>query len=392
MSKSALPTPRPGVFATEIYRPGRPLKQVLADFGLSKAFKLASNENLFGSSPKALKALEACLTDVNYYPDTNCHELGQKLAARSQVDLDQVVFGNGTVELIYDLIRTFVGPGDSVVMGAPSFSAYPIATRLCQGEAREVPLDAAHRLDLDLMAQAVDETTKLVFVPNPNNPTGTLHGRAALERFLDRLPEGPLVIFDQAYHDYIDAADYPDGVEWLREGRPVMVLRSLSKSLGIAGLRIGYGLAPTAIADALRQVQVPFHCSIPGQVAALAGLEDQDFVTQSRDRMIEARKKMFQGLKQRDLEPIPSQANFLMFRSPQEADRDFARSLMKLGWILRPGSDLGAPGWIRVTVAPQEWIADFFQALDQVRGELPGQGSASATPSTSLEKAASSAS
>ena len=372
MSRRRLPEPRPGVFSTKLYQPGRPLEEVLAEYGLSHAHKLASNENLFGVSPRALAALQAATERVNYYPDNAGVHLSRQVASHCGVEVAQVALGNGTVELIYDLVRAYVAPGDQVVMGTPSFSAYPIATRVQGGEAVEVPLTPDHRLDLPAMAAAVGPRTKLVFLPNPNNPTGTLVDRDEVETFLQALPEGVLVVLDEAYHDYIRDPGYPDSLGYFRAGAPVAILRSLSKSLGIAGLRIGYGVVPESVQAALRQVQVPFHCSLPAQAAAMAGLEDQDFVAESCRRLEAARAYLVAGLAARGLESVPSHANFVMLR-PGVDPRAAAQGLMRRGLIVRPGEDLGAPGWLRVTVGPEAIMEEFLVALDQVRAELAGQ-------------------
>lgn len=360
-----LPRPKDTIFSTALYQPGRPLEEVLAEFGLDRAHKLASNENLFGSSPRALAALREAVDGVNYYPDTNCVLLGREIAADLGVAPEEVVLGNGTVELIYDLIRAYIGPGTSIVVGAPSFTAYPIATRIEGGEVLAVPLDASHTLDLDAMAAAIREDTRLVFLPNPNNPTGTMFPADALDRFLARVPEGVLVVLDEAYHDYLRGSPgYPDSVALFRAGHPVCILRSLSKSLGIAGLRIGYGVFPPEVARSLRQVQVPFHCSGPAQAAARAGLADQEFLEATREALADAREHLYRRLEGLDLEYVPSFANFVMIRL--DDPRGVARALMARGLIVRPGEDLGAPGWLRITVGPREIMDVFADALGEV--------------------------
>lgn len=376
MKKPKLPRPRAGVFSTRIYQPGRPLEEVLAEYGLDSAVKLASNENLFGVSPKAVAAMHEACDRVAYYPDTNGVHLCRKVAEITGVEEASVLLGNGTVELIYDLLRAYVDPGDEVVMGAPSFSAYPIATRLMGGVAVEVPCDEEQGLDLSGMAAAVTERSKIVFLPNPNNPTGTLFSADALEAFLGGLPAGVLVVLDEAYHDWVVHPEYPDSMALLRGGEPVVVLRSLSKSLGIAGVRIGYGVAPAEVAAAVRQVQVPFHCSVPAQAAALAGLDDQDFVEGCR-RKLEASRRAFEGeLRARGVEYIPSFANFVMLRPPLPP-RQVSEGLLRRGFIVRPGEDLGAPGWLRVTIGPDELMNRFLIAYQEACDELAGESARS---------------
>lgn len=373
-----LPDPKPSLFSTALYQPGRPIEDVLAEFGLTRALKLASNENLFGISPRARKAFEAAAGQVNYYPDTACLRLARALSTRLEVPEGRIVFGNGTVELIYDLIRAYVVPGAEVVVGTPSFSAYGIATRIEGGSVVEVPVRGDSALDLVAMRAAISPRTRLVFLPNPNNPTGTIYDRDELARFLAELPGGILVVLDEAYHDYMDDPSYPDSQALLRAGEPVGILRSLSKSLGIAGLRIGYGLFPEPVARALRQVQVPFHCSLPAQAAALAGLEDREFLATTRARLRTCRAMLAKGLKAAGYEVVPSHANFMMFRVGDDA-RPLARALMARGVIVRPGEDLGAPGWIRVTVGPEETVHEFLEALAAVKNGSEAK-SGGATP------------
>lgn len=373
-----LPRPRASVFSTEVYQPGRPIEEVLAEFGLKSAHKLASNENLFGVSERAREAAHQALDGVNYYPDTNGVLLRRELAARLGVAPEEVRLGNGTVELIYDLIRAYSGPGTSVVAGKPSFSAYPVATRLVGGEAIEVPNRMpGNALDLEGLVAAVRDDTTLLFLPNPNNPTGTLYTRAELDALLGRVPDGVLVVLDEAYHDYIDHPEYPDSVALLKAGAPVCILRSLSKSLGIAGLRIGYGVFPAEVSAVLRQVQLPFHTSVPAQAAARAGLEDQDFLRRTRDQLAAAREHLYRGLEARGLEFVRSHANFVLIRMDRPV-RPLARAMMARGVIVRPGEDLGAAGWLRVTVGPEPVLDDFLEALDAVLqedGDEGGRGS-----------------
>lgn len=372
MKKPKLPRPRAGVFSTSIYQPGRPLEEVLAEYGLETAVKLASNENLFGVSPKAVEAMRNAVERVAFYPDTNGVLLCRKVAELGGVELPNVLLGNGTVELIYDLLRAYVDPGDEVVMGAPSFSAYPIATRLMGGVPVEVPVTDERGLDLPAMGAAITERTKIVFLPNPNNPTGTLFSAGQLDEFLATVPEGVLVVVDEAYHDWVVHPEYPDSMSLLRRGEPVMVLRSLSKSLGIAGVRIGYGAAPVEVASAIRQVQVPFHCSVPAQAAALAGLDDTAFVEDCRKKL-DASRKAFEGeLRARGIEYIPSFANFVMLRPSQEP-RLVSEALLRRGFIVRPGEDLGAPGWLRVTVGPGDVMERFLIAYQEACDELANE-------------------
>jgi histidinol-phosphate aminotransferase len=365
MKNHTLPAPREGLFASKLYKPGRPIQEVLAECGLTSAHKLASNENLFGISPKALEAIAKNVPEVRFYPDNSCVLLTAKLAKRLEVKPEQIVWGNGSVELIYDLLNAYTSPGDEMIMGAPSFSAYPIATRVHQGVAVEVPLTGDHRLDLEAMAAAITPRTKLVFLPNPNNPTGTIVSAEELDTFLKRLPDGVLAVLDEAYYDFIVDPSYPDSLKLFKEGAPLMILRSLSKSLGIAGIRVGYGVLPAEMATALRQVQVPFHVSLLAQGAVMAGMDDHDFLIKTRDLMIEARDYLMGALKERNLEAVPSHANFLMMRMGIPA-REAAQKLLYKGFIVRPGEDLGAPGWLRVTVAPIAIMKEFMTAVDEV--------------------------
>lgn len=367
MSTNTLPALRPGLYSAKPYTPGRPLQEVLEEFGLTSAHKLASNENLFGVSPKAMAALREAIEGVGFYPDTNSLALAEKIASRVGVKAEEVKWGNGTVELIYDLANIYLEPGDEVVMGAPSFVAYPIATRINQGVPVEVPCKEGFQLDLDAMLEAITPRTKLVFVPNPNNPTGTLIKKKDLESFLGKLPSGVLAVIDEAYHDFITDPDYPDSMALYRDGAPILVMRSQSKSLGLAGLRVGYCVAPAEVTAALRQIQIPFHVNVPAQAAALAGLDDQEFLDEMREKMSEARDFVHAELDKRGIEYVPCHANFFMMKLKMPAEKA-GHELMKKGIIVRPGDNLGAPNWLRVTVGPIPVMEDFFRAVDELEG------------------------
>jgi histidinol-phosphate aminotransferase len=361
MTLSALVNP--SVLTQPVYEPGKPIEDVARELGLDPAgiLKLASNENPLGPSPLAVAAATRALAHAELYPDGGCFVLRQKLAARHGLAAEQFVVGNGSNELLELLGHVFLRPGDEVVMGAPAFIVYKLVTLLFGARPVEVPL-VAHRHDLDALARAVTPRTKLVFLPSPNNPTGTANTEVEIHAFVRALPEQVVFVFDEAYAEYLD--NPPDLRPLLAEGRKVIGLRTFSKIFGLASLRVGYGYTSPELAGLLNRVRQPFNVNAIGQTAAVAALDDTDFTARARAMNATGLRQLSAALVGRGLEIVPSVANFLLVRVGDGA-RVFAE-LQRLGVIVRPMKSYGMPEWLRVTVGAPAQNERFLAALDRV--------------------------
>jgi histidinol-phosphate aminotransferase len=351
------------------YEPGKPVEEVQRELGLGRVVKLASNEGPFGPFPEALEALAAAAPELNRYPDGGGYRLRMALAERHGVRFEEIALGAGADGVVDCLAQVSLDPGDEIVCGWPSFPSYVITAAKLGAVPRTVPLKDG-RYDLAAMLDAVTERTKLVYVCHPNNPTGTMNTRAELDEYFDRVPDHVLTVIDQAYFEYVDAPDYPDGIEeYLKPGRRVVVLRTFSKIYGLAGLRVGYGVAPAAVVTAIGKVRRAFDITTPAQVAALASLGAPAAATELRRRQElnrEGRPAVEDALREHGFEPAgPAVANFV-FAEVGEDSRPLFERLLEQGVIVRPTAGFGAPGGIRVTVGTPEENAIFREALGRV--------------------------
>lgn len=356
----------PAVLTQPVYEPGKPIEEVARELGLDPAgiVKLASNENPFGPSPLAVAAATRALAQGELYPDGGCFALRQKLAARHGLAPDQFVVGNGSNEILELLGHVFLQPGDEVVMGSPAFVVYKLVTLLFGAKPVEVPV-AAWRHDLAAMAAAVTPRTKLVFVASPNNPTGATNGAAELIAFAQALPEHVVLVFDEAYAEYME--NPPDLRPLIRADRKVICLRTFSKIFGLASLRVGYGYGSPAMAGLLNRVRQPFNVNAIGQAAALAALDDRSFVERCVRANREGLAQLTAGFCRFGLESVSSEANFLLVKVGDGA-RVFVE-LQRRGVIVRPVKPYGLPEWIRVTVGRPEQNERLLAELAAVLGK-----------------------
>ncbi len=351
------------------YVPGTPIEDVERELGIRDAVKLASNENPFGPSPLAIGAIRDAASRVHRYPDGSGRTLRDALASRHGVPRAQVVLGNGSTELVEMLAKAYLTGGAGAVVADQAFIMYRIAVLAMDAPLAIVPL-REHRHDLDSMASACSATTALAYVANPNNPSGTCVTRAAMERFLDRLPPHVLAVIDEAYLDYVDGADCADGLEFLRQGRNLVILRTFSKIHGLAGLRIGFALAPLDVATALEAVRSPFNTSVTAQAAALAALNDAGHIERSRAENVIGVRWLQDELRLRSINFVPTVTNFVLIRTPMPG-LDLYRKLLRLGVIVRPMEAYGYPDGVRVSVGTEEEIRKFLAALDRSLGPHP---------------------
>lgn len=344
------------------YEAGKPIEEVARELGVENAIKLASNENPLGPSPKAIEAVRAALGSVHRYPDASAYRLREGLAAHHDVPMEQIIHGNGSNELIELLIRTFSTPADHIVFAWPSFVVYRLATLAHGVPFTAVPLrDAVH--DLDAMKAAVTDATRLLFVANPNNPTGTHVGRAAIESLLRDVPEHVIVVMDEAYIQYADADDYPDSLELRGLRERLVTLRTFSKIYGLASFRVGYAIGPAQLIDYLNRVRAPFNVGTVGQSAALAALSDTEHVERSILTNREQRARLLAELPELGLKVAPSQTNFV-FADPGRPGRELYEQLLRKGVIIRP---LGDTAFVRITVGTPEENDRLLTALSEVR-------------------------
>lgn len=352
------------------YSPGKPLDELERELGIHHAVKLASNENPLGPSPRALAVLHDVAKTLNRYPDGGAHHLIRALADRWKVGANQIVVGNGSDEIIGLLVKAFLSPGDEAIMADHTFMMYKLAVTAGHGVSIEIPL-VNWRHDLASMVKAITPRTKLVFVCNPNNPTGTMVTKDEVAHLMAQLPDHVIVVFDEAYHEYVRDPEYPDTLQYVLSQRNAIVLRTFSKIYGLAGLRIGYGLTTPTIVNYLNRVRPPFNTNSLAQHAAVAAMADDEHLSRSRTLNASEMQVVENGLRKLGIEPIPSQANFLYFDTHQDGRQIFDQ-LLREGVIVRHirGSML------RVTIGRPEENRRFLDALRTVLHHHPAKNPA----------------
>ena len=357
---------KPAVNDLVPYEPGKPVEEVQRELGLERVVKLASNEGPFGPFPEAREAIERSIGELNRYPDGGAYRLRAALAERFDLRFEEVAVGAGSDGLVDCLCQAALDPGDEIVCGWPSFPSYVIDARKVGAVPKTVPLREG-RYDLDALLEAIGPRTKIAYLCLPNNPTGTTNTRAELDEWFDRVPDHVVTVLDQAYAEYIDDPDYPDGVEgYLKQGRRTVVLRTFSKIYGLAGLRVGYALAPAPLVTAIGKVRRAFDITTPAQEAALASLDSPGELERRRRENAAGRAELEAVLRERGLDPVgPAVANFL-FVEIAEDSRPFFEQLLREGVIVRPTHGFGAPGAVRVTVGTHEEHELLAEALTRV--------------------------
>ena len=345
------------------YEPGKPIEEVEREYGIAHSTKLASNENPLGPSPKAVAAIRAKLGELNLYPDGDCYYLKNGLAKKIGVAPEQLIFGNGSNEIIELAVRAFMRPGDQAVMARQAFVVYQLIVQAVGGRSVQVPLrDYTH--DLGAIAAAVTAETKIVFLANPNNPTGTIYRRPEWEEFIAKLPKDVLLIVDEAYFEYVQDAGYPDSLKYQSEDRPMLTLRTFSKLYGLAGLRVGYGIGPREVISMMQRVRQPFNVNAPAQWAALAALDDSDHVQRSLALNREGLEFLGGEFKKLGLEFVPSHGNFILVRVGK--GQEVFKQLLGQGVIVRPMGGYQFPEHVRVTVGTMDENRKFIGALQKV--------------------------
>lgn len=346
------------VSAIRPYVPGKPVEELERELGITGSIKLASNENPLGPSPLAMEAINDATKDLNRYPDGGGYYARNALSRKLSVQPENIILGNGSNELLDIVTRTYMRPGDEAVMATPSFVVYAMAVQSMGGRAVQVPLKN-YTHDLSSMRKAVTEKTKIVFIANPNNPTGTINRREEFDVFMEELPGGILTVMDEAYYEYVSDPLYADSIKLFRKGKDILILRTFSKIFGLAGLRIGYGIAEAGIINEMNKLRPPFNTNTIAQSAALAALRDDDHVRKSRETNEKGKQYLYKELTQLGLGYVPTQANFVYI--PVGDSMGLYEKLLRKGVIVRP---MGPA--LRVTIGLAEENERFLEALKSV--------------------------
>ena len=360
----------PGVQALQPYLPGKPVAELEREYGISNAVKLASNENPFGPSPLAIAAATGALQDLSRYPEGSGYLLAERLAEKHQLDASCITLGNGSNDVLDIIARVFLTPDHEAVFSQHAFAVYPITVQAVGATARVASAHdgsrgTAYGHDLAAMLEHVGPDTRLVFIANPNNPTGAWLNSDELEQFISALPAHVMVVVDEAYFEYVEQADYPDTVTWLARFPNLIVTRTFSKAYGLAGLRIGYALSHPDVAGLLNRVRQPFNVNSVAQAAALAALDDVDYLQQCIMANREGMAQLVAGFEALGLSYIESVGNFVCVDTGRSGAEVF-EALLQKGVIVRPVANYGMPGHLRVTVGHSEENARFLGALEQV--------------------------
>lgn len=363
---SGEPRFREEILAIKPYVPGKPIEEVQRELGISDVIKLASNENPLGPSPRAVEAIEEILGSVNIYPDGSAYKLKKEIVKRYGVEQANVITSNGSDETIKMIAEAYLNGGEEVISPNPSFSEYEFAAKVMGGKCVMSPLDRDFRLDLQDMLQRMTPKTKVIFICNPNNPTGTIIRGRELEAFLRAVPPEILVVFDEAYCEYVTDPEYLDTIELVKQGMPnVLVLRTFSKIYGLAGLRVGYGIGHKNIIAALNRVREPFNVNLLAQAAGVRAINDLAHVRASRETNAAGKNYLYQEFDNLGLKYTPSETNFIWVDTGKDCKELFNQLLLR-GVIIRTGDIFGYNTYIRVTVGLPEQNERFITALKQV--------------------------
>ena len=344
------------------YIPGKPIEELERELGIKDSLKLASNENPLGPSPRAVRALRRGIGDLNRYPDGSCFYLRDALSQKLKVSSHELIFGNGSNEIIELAVRTFLTPGDEAIMAHPSFVVYSTVVQAAQGKSIIVPLkDWRH--DLENMASKITDKTKIIFIANPNNPTGTINSAAEMDVFMNKVPEGVLVVVDEAYYEYVTSSDYANSMNYLKKGRDILILRTFSKMYGLAGLRIGYGISNVLTVEAMNRVRQPFNTNTLAQLAAAAAIEDDRHIRKIKKLNQEGKDLLYKEMDTLKINYVPTEANFIFLYLKKKNAVDIYNRMLKKGIIIRP---MGT-GAIRVTIGLPDENRKLIKALKQVK-------------------------
>jgi histidinol-phosphate aminotransferase len=348
------------------YKPGKPIEEVVRELGITtEVIKLASNENPLGPSPKAVEAITQRLHEINLYPDDNCFYLKKVMQTKFELPSDRIIVGSGSVELIELIFKAYVNPGDEIIMSDPSFIMYKIACQIYGGRRVAIPLiDFRH--DIDSMLQAITDKTKIVILDNPINPTGTIIDEKRFGHFIEQVPEHIICVIDEAYREYIENADYPHTMDYLKRKPNLVLLHTFSKIYGLAGLRVGYGFSSAEIISALMKVRLPFNVNLIAQIGAAAALDDNEFVQKSLGNNEEGKDFLYKELSRLGVGFTPTFGNFILVHFEEQARSVFER-LQREGVIARTVLEYGLPNSLRITIGTPGQNERLIKTLHTIR-------------------------
>ncbi|MDR3569815.1 MAG: histidinol-phosphate transaminase [Syntrophobacteraceae bacterium] len=352
------------------YPAGKPIEELEREYGICGSIKLASNENPLGPSPKATQAIVSAMSKLNRYPDGSGFYLRKKLAEKHGLPFESILLGNGSNEIIELVIRAFMAPGDEVMMPSPSFLLYQLVVQWMGGRPVAIPLREDLGIDLDKMAQAVSAKTKVIFLTNPNNPTGKVIARADFEAFLQKIPQSVAVVLDEAYIEFSTNPDTPRGFDYIgAKGPTVIVLRTFSKAYGLAGLRIGFGAMDPEVAGFLNRVRQPFNTNSLAQAAAVGALDDDEFLSLTQQTTWNGLEFLYKEIEKMGLAYVPSEANFFLIEVPCQA-RELFEAMLRRGVIIRSMASYGMERFIRISAGLPEENMRFIEALRQALAQI----------------------
>jgi len=353
-----------GIEFIKPYQGGKPIEEVERELGITNVVKMASNENPLGPAPMAVEAIKESASKVNLYPDGNAYYLKNELAEHLGVSPENLIIGNGSNDILQILGDTFISPDNETIYSEHSFVVYMLVSYICGAKSVTVPL-VNYTHDLDAMANAITNATKVIFFDNPSNPLGTMLTAQQVDDFMKRVPEDVLVVFDEAYYEYVTRDDYPQTIDYVHEGRNVVVLRTFSKVYGLAGLRIGYGISTPEIIELMNRVRQPFNSNLIAQEAARAALKDIEHVKKSIAVNSEGKEYLYNALDEIGIDYVPSEANFILINLGHSG-QEVCDKLMKLGVIARPMTGYKFPNSLRITIGTQSQNKRFIESLEKV--------------------------
>ena len=357
--------PKTGIDEIQPYQGGKPIEEVQRTLGIDNIIKLASNENPLGPSPLAIASMKEAMLNVNLYPDGNTYYLKQDLAKHLSVSPKNLILGNGSNEILQIVGETFISANNEVIFSESAFVVYQLVSKICGAKSVIIPMLNFDQ-DLGAMADAITNRTKVIFVANPNNPTGTMVTKDQVEQLVEQVPKHILIVFDEAYCEYIDRPDYPETINYiLNEKENILITRTFAKIYGLAGLRIGYGISTPTIIDLMNRVRQPFNCNTLAQVAAQAALKDHQHVKESRELNEKGKTQLYHFFDGIGLDYVPSEGNFILVHFDSSGQK-IADLLLQKGVIVRPVAGYGFPNSIRVTIGTTEENQRFISTLTRI--------------------------
>ena len=356
---------RKGIMDLKPYIPGKPIEDVKRELGLKEVIKLASNETSVGPSPLAVEAIKKEVENINLYPEATSKLLREKLAGKLKIDKEMIIYGNGADDVIDLIGMAFINEGDEVITCETTFPAYRTAVKIMGGKFILVKLKD-FRFDLEEIIKRINEKTKMIFLCNPNNPTGTIITKEEVSAFMRKVPQDVIVVFDEAYYDYVEDKNYPNSLSYILEGKNVIVIRTFSKIAGIAGVRVGYAIAHQELISYLRRVVNPFTTNRLAQVAALASLDDEKHYKEVLKSNHEGKKYLYRELDKLEFLYVPTETNFIFVDVKKDSEVIFEK-LLKKGVIIRPGKPYGCSNFIRVTIGTSYENKKFIQAIREIK-------------------------